>query len=191
MTINKKFTVVTVVLNDPKGLEKTGQSVLNQSFPCEWIVVDGDSMQPTLDIINNFCKKNVRFISEKDNGIYDGMNKGFLMSSGEYICFLNAGDTFINEKVLEDLNIHLGSNEGRSIDVLSCGAQLLIARNLQIYRPPKNAESYIWHGLPSNHQATFYKKGALASYPYDLKYRMCGDYYLASVLYKEKKYLLS
>ncbi|MBT8541016.1 glycosyltransferase [Polynucleobacter paneuropaeus] len=180
------FSVVTVVLNDPKGLERTGYSVLRQKIRCNWVIVDGGSCSPTLNILEKF-KDSAICISERDSGIYDAMNKGIGISSGKYVVFLNAGDSFFDENTLLNVKAFLDSNAGELIDVLSCGAQLIISPNISMYREPKNAENYIWHGLPSNHQATFYKKDILVSYPYDLKYKICGDYYLASVLYKAKK----
>ena len=180
------FSVITVVLNDPVGLDRTGSSVLEQSVPCEWIIIDGGSMGPTLNILEKF-KDSAVCISERDSGIYDAMNKGIGFSSGKYIVFLNAGDSFFDENTLFKVKAFLDASTGDLIDVLSCGAQLIISSNVTMYREPKNAKNYIWHGLPSNHQATFYKRGALVLYPYDIKYRMCGDYYIASVLYNAKK----
>ena len=186
LTKNNFFSVITVVLNNPEALERTARSVLGQNCACEWVIVDGGSSSPTLDVLEKF-KDSAIYISEQDSGIYDAMNKGINISSGKYIAFLNAGDSFCDEDTLVRVRTFLDVEAGGLVDVLSCGAQLIISPNISVYRGPKNAKNYIWHGLPSNHQATFYRRDALASLRYDLKYRMCGDYYLASVLYKAKK----
>ena len=187
MALNKKLTlsVITVVLNDPDGLTRTGESILSQTYPVEWIVVDGGSSKATLSALHDFGGA-VRWISEKDKGIYDAMNKGVCMSRGDYAVFLNAGDYFSDSGVVAEVSAFLSTPQGLAVDVLCCGAHLVLADGRKVYRPPKRVDEYIWHGLPANHQATYYRRVILGAQPYDLTFRICGDYFLAATLYIKK-----
>jgi putative colanic acid biosynthesis glycosyltransferase len=176
------LSVVTVVLNDPVGLARTGESVLKQTLRPEWIIVDGGSTSSTIDILHRFGSF-AHWISGRDNGIYDAMNKGVRMCSGEFVVFLNAGDCFSDSEVVADVCSFLSSQERELADVLCCGANLILADGRKVYRPPKIVDDYIWHGLPANHQATYYRRSVLGDKPYDLSYKMCGDYFIAADLY--------
>lgn len=99
-----RFSIITVTYNAGDLLERTIASVLNQkSFNYEYIIVDGGSKDNTLDVIRRYEPHINRWISEPDTGIYDAMNKALGMVQGEYIHFLNAGDTFNSEEVLSRL----------------------------------------------------------------------------------------
>lgn len=101
---NPKITVVTVCYNVSEELSKTICSVANQTYNnIEYIVVDGGSNDNTLEVINVNKQYISQFVSERDNGIYDAMNKGIDMSSGDWIVFMNAGDLFYDENVLTDV----------------------------------------------------------------------------------------
>lgn len=179
------ISVVTIVLNDREGLIRTGTSLQTQSYSPEWIVVDGGSSDYTLDVLRNYGKE-ARWTSERDNGIYDAMNKGVTMCNGDYVVFLNSGDCFSDSEVLSDIRSFLSSPKGLPIDVLCCGANLVLTKGEKVYRPPKTVEKYIWHGLPANHQATYYRRVILDTPPYDLRFKICGDYFLAATLYVRK-----
>ena len=106
------ITVVTVVYNGATTLEQTIQSVVNQSYDNkEYIIIDGASTDGTLDIIKKYEEKIDYWQSEPDNGIYDAMNKGINIASGEWINFLNCGDLFCSDKVLESLATQLKKSE--------------------------------------------------------------------------------
>lgn len=99
-----KFTIVTVVYNAKDALEKTVESVRGQTYSdYEHIIVDGGSNDGTVEYINLLKYYNIKHISKKDNGIYDAMNKGIDLASGEYLLFLNAADTFASDDVLENI----------------------------------------------------------------------------------------
>lgn len=92
-----KISVITVVFNNVDLIEKTIQSVLNQScVELEYIIVDGASTDGTLDVIKKYADRIAGFISEPDRGIYDAMNKGIKMCTGDYIAFMNSGDWYEN-----------------------------------------------------------------------------------------------
>lgn len=176
------FSIVTVVLNDLEGLKHTQQSLFGQSYVnFEWIVRDGGSDQETTTYLLSL-EHAVNWISEADRGIYDAMNRGVSVCTGDYVVFMNAGDTFFNSETLAKVAAHLSSNN-QVPDVLFGGAMLSFSgAGRMVYRPPKQVENSLWHGLPANHQATYYRRRLLNQVPYDLKYSLCGDYYLAAIL---------
>lgn len=99
-----KISVVTVCYNSEKVIERTVQSVVNQTFDdFEYIIIDGASTDKTLEIIEHYQLKTdkIKIFSEKDKGIYDAMNKGIAHATGDYIVFLNADDVFLHENVLK------------------------------------------------------------------------------------------
>lgn len=101
-------SVITICFNAEKEIGKTVKSVLNQSFDdYEFIIVDGMSNDGTLNVVNDIIKyypnKKVRIISEPDRGIYDAMNKGLKMASGEWVCMMNSGDCFASNNVLKEI----------------------------------------------------------------------------------------
>lgn len=176
------ISVITVVFNDLDGLKRTKQSVSEQegsSF--EWIVCDGGSGEKTTNYLM-LLGKSVRWVSGVDRGIYDAMNRGVSMATGDYVVFMNAGDAFYDSNVLAKVAGVLSAG-GQVADILFGGAMLSFpGSGRMVYRPPRLVENSIWHGLPANHQATFYRKTLLDTTPYDLQYRLCGDYYLAAML---------
>ena len=98
------LSIVTVVYNSEQYLERTILSILNQTFKdVEHIVIDGNSKDKTLDIIQQYNDKIAYWKSEPDKGIYDAMNKAQNFASGKYIMFLNSGDEFCDNNVLEKI----------------------------------------------------------------------------------------
>jgi glycosyltransferase involved in cell wall biosynthesis len=100
------FSIITASYNDLHGLIETSKSILNQTLPVEWIIIDADSGPEVRKFLKSIKSKNHTVIwkSEKDSGLYDGMNKGFELSTGEIILFLNCGDTLADSMILEKLN---------------------------------------------------------------------------------------
>lgn len=97
-----KLSIITINLNNITGLNKTIKSVISQTFSnFEYIVIDGGSGDNSLEVIKSNSDKIDYWISEPDNGIYHAMNKGIQQAHGEYCFFLNSGDYFVNETVLE------------------------------------------------------------------------------------------
>ena len=102
-----KFSIITVTYNAEKVLEDTIQSVISQTYHhIEYIIVDGASKDGTLSIINRYRSRIHTVVSEPDKGLYDAMNKGIALASGDYLCFLNAGDCFHEDDTLLSL-IHI------------------------------------------------------------------------------------
>jgi len=99
-----KVSIVTINLNNREGLESTVKSVINQTFAdFEYIVIDGGSTDGSVDVIKKYEDKISFWISEKDSGIYNAMNKGIKKACGEYCLFLNSGDYFTKPNVLEEV----------------------------------------------------------------------------------------
>lgn len=102
--MNKEIwiTVVTICYNSEKYIEETILSVINQSYKhFEYIIIDGGSTDGTADIIKQYESSVDYWISEKDNGIYDAMNKGIIMANGKWLNFMNSGDTFYDQNTLK------------------------------------------------------------------------------------------
>lgn len=105
-----KVTIVTVSYNAENDIEKTMRSVCEQSYKnIEYLIIDGKSKDKTLHIVNKLIEEykngtiSFQIVSEKDNGIYDAMNKGIKIASGKWILFLNAGDYFFNHEIISDI----------------------------------------------------------------------------------------
>ena len=108
--IQPLFSIVTITWNAHKTIEVTLNSVADQTYKnYEYIVIDGASDDGTIDILDKNRHQINILISESDNGLYDAMNKGLNVATGEYVIFLNAGDTFYNNKTLENI-YHLWRN---------------------------------------------------------------------------------
>ena len=154
-----KFTIVTVCLNSENTIEKTLLSVANQTYKeFEYIVVDGESKDDTLKIINKYKKSITKLVSEKDNGIYDAMNKGIDLANNEWICFLNSGDFFKDKHVLEKLYDVIKKNDA-SIFYSDCE---IINKNdeiISLYKTNHLDKKF-------HQQSTFYKKNLHNKYGY-------------------------
>ena len=98
------ITVITVVLNGQNSIQNTIENIRNQTYQhIELIVIDGGSQDQTIEIIQSLDSKIDHWISEKDSGIYDAMNKGINLARGKWLNFMNCGDKFYNEKVLTNI----------------------------------------------------------------------------------------
>lgn len=98
-----KVSIITSTKNASEGLQTTARSIREQTYRnVEWIVIDSESTDGTIDLIHNLDDVVSRFISEKDDGIYHALNKGLLLATGEWIIFMGAGDTFYSiDSILE------------------------------------------------------------------------------------------
>lgn len=173
-------TVITVCFNAEKEIEKTIKSVLNQTDEFfEYVIVDGLSRDKTVEIANSyksqFDKKGIiyRIISEKDNGIYNAMNKGTKLASRDWLIFLNAGDYFTDGKTLESINKYCFDDSdivyGDAIEELDTPSRL---RGIKKARPLEMIET----GMVFCHQSAFIKRSLLMQFPYDETYKISGDY---------------
>lgn len=165
------ITVVTVCLNCENTIEKTIKSVLSQKYDnYEYLIIDGKSKDSTLNIINKYKSiKNVTIISEPDKGIYDAMNKAVKLAKGKYVYFLNSGDYFEDDKVLDKVSNYLSTN----CDIYYGN----INKNGIIEKYPYIINNFylILREKMICHQAIFAKKEVLLDYPFDISLRICAD----------------
>ena len=167
-----KVSVITVCYNAVLGIEKTILSVLNQTYSdIEYIIIDGASTDGTVDIIHKYANKISCFISEPDGGIYDAMNKGIKAAKGEWINFLNAGDTFYYSTSVETVFFHDISPD---IDVIY-GYQVhsydygkFVRKRLPL--------SFFNSGMPFGHESSFVRAELMKSIGFDTNYRIAADY---------------
>lgn len=180
-----KVSILTVNYNNAEGLRRTLESVAAQTYQeFEHVIIDGGSSDESVGIIRNYEKSlksndkykmtNVQWISEPDNGIYDAMNKGVRKASGEYLLFLNGGDTLASEKALEEIAPYLDGDDfivgrvffsikGNRVSV----SPLLSEKDMSMY--------YMYlHGI--NHQSAFIKSELLVDMPYDTTVKMNADW---------------
>ena len=113
---NAKISVITVCYQAVKTIAATIQSVLEQTdADMEYVIVDGGSTDGTLDRIRAVSDSRIQLISERDQGIYDAMNKGVRLCSGEYVIFINAGDLFADREVLHTAGQAMGRGKPDSL----------------------------------------------------------------------------
>ena len=114
-----KFSIITVCFNSEKTIQNTLESVWSQNFlDMEHIIIDGNSSDGTMEIVQSYSKKcnyPVIIKSECDQGIYDAMNKGLIISSGNYVSFLNSDDIYASTDVLKKISQCDGMVEGKDI----------------------------------------------------------------------------
>ena len=156
------ISIITVVFNGEKYLEETIQSVLNQTYDnVEYIIIDGGSTDGTLGIIKKYEDKIDYWVSEKDKGIYDAMNKGILVATGDWINFINAGDRLI----FLDVNSLLKLSTTNT-------SYYYHEEQHKMKRDPFT-KMYLTHNTPC-HQSIFYKKDEIV--PFDLDYPIIADF---------------
>ncbi len=166
-----KISVVTVCFNAVDLIEGTIRSVVEQTYPdVEYIVIDGKSTDGTLDIIKRYSDGISYFVSEKDKGIYDAMNKGIAAATGDYIIFMNAGDKFTDKDVLGKVAPYLGKHTVVSGHWRRCYSNGKIKT-----AAPKELNS-LKVEMPICHQATFIWLDYHKKNPFDTSFRLSADY---------------
>lgn len=180
---SKKVTIVTVTYNCVDLLEGTIKSILSQTFnDYEYIIIDGGSTDGTIDVINKYKTKLSFWCSEKDNGIFDAMNKGINHANGEWINFMNAGDFFYDENVL-DLVFSDNNTESFSFiygdNVVINGEQTIYKKANPFYKSKK-----IHRRMGFNHQSVFVKTNLAKKNQFDLNFKIAADYNMINKIYK-------
>lgn len=178
MNDNVSFSIITVTYNDLSNLQKTTQSLIDQRFKkYEWIIIDGGSTDGTVDFLRSIEKNipSVRWISELDSGLYDAMNKGLGLSQLDYIIFMNAGDTFVDENTLYTVNDHIVL--AHMPDFIYGDAIETNTNSDSFYRPAR-PETRKQIGMFTHHQAIVYKREIITNYhlEYDTSYKIAADY---------------
>lgn len=183
-----KFSIITVCYNAAGKIEKTIESVLRQTYgDFEYIIIDGASDDGTVEIIEHYshCGKlsgKITFVSEKDNGLYDAMNKGAALAKGDFVEFLNAGDELFDEntleKVAEKIELSLAGKcnpkdifYGNIMYVNSDGTT-----DLRLYGKSCGKSIYFATGDCVNHQAIFAPNSVLGHSPFKWEsFKICAD----------------
>jgi glycosyltransferase involved in cell wall biosynthesis len=166
------ITVITVVYNGAKMLEKTIQSVIEQNYiPIEYIVIDGASTDGSIDIIKSYELKITKWLSEKDTGIYNAMNKGIKLATGEWICFLNCGDVFVDNQIIRRIADNIQS---ANADIIY-GNIFIEQQDGTLYERVAKEPCNI-HRMHFCHQSAFAKIDVLRNYLFDEKYKMSADF---------------
>ena len=168
-----KITIVTVTFNAERYLEKTILSVKEQDYRnIEYIIIDGESTDNTVSVIKKYEKYISSWISEPDVGIYDAMNKAIDKATGDWINFMNAGDSFTNSKILSQFIKKVEPNK-----TIVCGAINVVNDDNEIlfnYTP--KISTNLLEKCFCNHQATFVKTKLLKKNPFNLHYKYAADY---------------
>lgn len=180
--ISPTISVITVVYNDCNNISKTLESVLSQDYAdIEYIVIDGNSTDGTVDEIRKYRDNINYFISEPDTGIYDAMNKGLVIASGEYVIFMNSGDVFYDNHVLSKIFNHVillpDVIYGKTIGKHRGG------KLLQTLSPFFRSKSYC-PAVGICHQSVLVKRHLAVDYRFDHDYKVCADHKMLYDLYK-------
>lgn len=190
---NPKFSIITVTYNAEEVLERTILSVISQTYQhVEYILIDGQSTDQTLQIAHKYDKQINRIISEPDKGLYDAMNKGIQSATGDYLCFLNAGDKLHANNTLQLIVQTL--KETILPDVLYGETAIVDEKgkflHMRRLSPPKdlNWKSFK-KGMLVCHQAFFTHRKLATQIPYDLQYRFSADFDWCIRIMKRTKHL--
>ena len=186
-----KFSIITITYNAEAFLPRTVESVLSQHYrDIEHIIIDGASTDSTISVAQDYMQRSyaaqngheVRIVSEPDNGLYDAMNKGLRQASGDYICFLNAGDFFPNANVLDTIVSRSLTGKSRQqlpaviygdTDIVDNDGNFLRHRRLA---PPRNLTWRSFRkGMLVCHQAFYARLDIARTVPYDTRYRYSAD----------------
>ena len=175
--IQPKISVVTVCYNAVNDIEKTILSVINQTYPnIEYLIIDGGSKDGTMDIVNKYKDKIDVIVSEPDKGIYDAMNKGIDRATGEWINFMNAGDSFALETIVEQIFKIPFLQEIKVVygDVIKNSSNKILKAS---------KISSLSHKMPFCHQSAFLK---LPTELFDTNYKIAADYKIFFLLYNKR-----
>lgn len=180
------FTIITVTYNNLAGLKRTAESIHAQNLKdYEWIVIDGGSSDGSAEWLK---ESNANWVSEPDRGIYDAMNKGIRKSSGQYLLFLNAGDTLANTDVLRSLAGEV-QNQKAAPDFIYGDSLELDQSGKQLNKPARSYKK-ILSGMFTHHQAMLYRRAALGNLTYSQRYDIAADYDFTLRFLKKSKNIL-
>lgn len=184
-----KISIITVVYNNEKTIEDAIQSVLNQSYPnIEYVIIDGGSKDNTVSIINKYKEQLGYFVSEKDNGLYDAMNKGVKACTGDVVGILNSDDLYQDHNVIRDVMEQF--NKDSNLDLLY--GDLVYVKSDDTNNVVRNWKSKQYYdrffenaNVPP-HPSLFvknhvYKQAGL----FDLNYALAADYELMLRIFKK------
>lgn len=167
-----KLSIITINYNNKEGLQRTIDSVCSQSYhDYEWIIIDGNSNDGSKELIEENADLFSYWVSEPDKGIYDAMNKGIAVATGEYCQFLNSGDSFIDTNVLEKVFLD------NDLSDVNYGDQWCVSNGIIIEKrsyPDKMSLLFLFRS-PLGHQASFIKTELVKRHLYKEQYTISAD----------------
>lgn len=165
-----KYSIITVNYNNSKGLRKTIESVINQSYnDFEYIVIDGGSDDGSREVIEEYANRISYWVSEPDNGIYNAMNKGIMKAIGDYLIFMNSGDSFYDHDVLKNVLPYLTADIVHGRLFYNSGRE----RSVYLKREP-DMQHFLDNTL--NHQSSFIARKLFVDTLYDEHYKIVSDW---------------
>ncbi|MCD8493951.1 MAG: glycosyltransferase [Alphaproteobacteria bacterium] len=165
------FSIITITRDNMDGLARTAESLAAQTCPdYEWIVVDGASIDGTLEFLKD---KPALVVSEPDRGLYDAMNKGIERANGQYLIFMNAGDVFAGDNVLAGLATLLAEAGNPAFLYADSEEE---GEKSRIYYKHARSHHMAALGMFTHHQAMVYDRAVLGDLRYDLSYKIAADY---------------
>ncbi len=183
------ITIVTVTYNAEPTIERTLQSVEEQTYPrIEHLLIDGCSTDHTLSHIQRYVERNgerkhtIRVVREPDNGLYDAMNKGIALASGDYLVFLNAGDRLHEPTTITQLAEKSGWQRDRANYAVIYGETDLVdeeghfLRHRRLQAPERLTSKSFLQGMLICHQSFYVRTDIARAELYDLRYRYSADY---------------
>lgn len=185
-----KISIITINYNNKDGLQKTIDSVITQTFKnFEWIVIDGGSTDGSKELIEKYAQHITYWVSEPDKGIYNAMNKGILKATGDYLSFMNSGDTYYDNTTLDIVYNKMSESNAD----IYYGNSLYIYKDKErvFYTPPKLTLYDLYKGTIL-HQASFIKRELFQKQGYDETLKIVSDWkmWLVWILQdKEFKYI--
>ncbi len=165
------LSIITINYNNRDGLQKTIDSVLSQTWTdYEWIIIDGGSTDGSKELIEQYQEHFAYWCSEPDKGVYNAMNKGIAKAKGEYLNFMNSGDTFYEPETLEKVFL-----KEQTADVLYGDSMMEYNGEKYIVHYPKEIEFFFLYKRMICHQAMFLHHSLLKGKGYDESFRLCAD----------------
>lgn len=181
-----KVSIVTVTFNCETEIRKTIESVISQDYNnLEYVIVDGKSSDGTINVINDYIDGISAFISEKDNGIFDAMNKALKYITGDYVIYMNSGDRFMNSHVVSDIFVtYSGDADLIYGDIyVENDLGLLFRKANAIYERPFSKRDLVFRSQGFSHQSLFTKSTILKTIGFDLRFPLGADYYTTYLIF--------
>ena len=158
-------SIITVCLNNGENLENTIKSVINQTYSnIEYIIIDGGSTDNTIDIIKKYESKIEHWLSEKDKGIYDAMNKGVSLAKGKWIIFMNAGDEFYSRNTIEQIF----NKKYIGFDFIYGDCEIIYSKDFSRIQKAGELKD-LWKGMVFSHQSLFTNRDVFNKYQFDIE----------------------
>ena len=185
-----KFSIITCTYNASEVLQRTLDSVMSQTWgQIEHIIVDGASKDSTMAMAEAYRRRSAEeetehdiiIKSEPDRGLYDAMNKGLQLATGDYVVFLNAGDVLPTDETLENISNDVNERSDGRLPAVLYGDTNIVDNNGELLRPRRLVppDNLGWrsfrHGMLVCHQAFYVRTDIAKAEPYNLKYRFSAD----------------